>query len=68
MISEVDIKDMQPLYELPRGSKFKFIDSTLNDDVFTLKNIDGMYSYCTNALGTVFHFAAWTEVVCLNEE
>jgi hypothetical protein len=60
------------LYELPQGKMF-----TLNEqpkqppDIqeeademkhYTLKNIDGMYSYVYDIYGNVYHFAAWTEV------
>jgi hypothetical protein len=59
------------LYELPRQSKFTltetpYIPVDSNDynpsDVFTLHNIDGMYSYCVDIDGVIHHFAAWTEV------
>jgi hypothetical protein len=30
--------------------------------IYTLNNIDGMYSHVSDTYGTVYHFAAWTEV------
>lgn len=79
MINEHDIEDMCPLYDLPSGSKFTIApDETVQvppaslsfniEDVFTLRNIDGMYSYCTDSKGAVHHFAAWTNVVKLKEQ
>lgn len=79
MINEHDINDMCPLYNLPSGSKFIIApDETVDvpmcsipfniEDVFTLRNIDGMYSYCTDSKGAVHHFAAWTNVVKLKEQ
>lgn len=59
------------LYKLPRGSLFKLLEKpkvppdAISGDLnmaYKLKNIDGMYSYCTDTEGTVYHFAAWTEV------
>jgi hypothetical protein len=38
------------------------------EDVFTLRNIDGMYSYCLDSKGGVHHFAAWTKVIKLTEQ
>ena len=60
------------LYELHRGECF-----TLNEQptqppdinweadtlkLYTLNNIDGMYSHVSDNEGNVLHFAAWTEV------
>jgi len=79
MISEIDIRDMQPLYNLPRGSKFKLAEdphvpiAALQptkefNDVYKLDHIDGMYSYCIDILtNEVFHFAAWTNVIKVKE-
>jgi hypothetical protein len=59
------------LYELPRGSYFKLLeDAQVPPDaskgepyqLYKLGNIDGMYSYCSDMYGRVFHFAAWSEV------
>lgn len=78
MINEHDINDMHALYELKEGSKFLLGgDETVQvppasepfniEDVFTLRNIDGMYSYCLDSKGAVHHFAAWTKVIKLGE-
>ena len=60
------------LYELARNSMFTLDEQphqppdypeeadTLKH--YTLKNIDGMYSYVYDIYGNVYHFAAWTEV------
>jgi len=66
------------LYELPPNTRFKLLEQPkvppdsyeVSDDscgvVYKLKNIDGMYSYCTNVeTKEVHHFAAWTEVEAL---
>lgn len=60
------------LYELHRGTKFKLLEHPKQPpdivngadrkDVYTLDNIDGMYSHVTDSEGNVYHFAAWTEV------
>jgi hypothetical protein len=65
------------LYELPPNTRFKLLEqpkvppdsyevSDDSDVVYKLKNIDGMYSYCTDVeTKEVHHFAAWTEVEAL---
>jgi hypothetical protein len=65
------------LYELSPNTRFKLLEQPkvppdsyeVSDDsgvVYKLKNIDGMYSYCTNVkTKEVHHFAAWTEVEAL---
>jgi hypothetical protein len=74
------------LYELPPNTRFKLLEqpkvppasNEVSDDlsgvVYKLKNIDGMYSYCTVVhaerctdveTNEVHHFAAWTEVEAL---
>ena len=60
------------LYELHRGECFTLLeqpkmppDITWEADtrkIYTLNNIDGMYSHVSDTYGTVYHFAAWTEV------
>ena len=69
---------MMKLYELKCGDKFELKEEptvppvALEGDltkVYTLRNIDGMYSYVKDSEGNVYHFAAWTEVrkVCEDE-
>ena len=74
------------LYELPPNTRFQLLEqpkvppdsNEVSDDlsgvVYKLKNIDGMYSYCTVVhaerctdveTNEVHHFAAWTEVEAL---
>ena len=59
------------LYDLHRNTCFKLTEpghippcapqvSVLT--IYKLHNIDGMYSYCTDASGNVFHIAAFDEV------
>lgn len=78
MINEHDINDMCSLYELKEGTKFILDgDQTVKvpethepfniEDIFKLRNIDGMYSYCTDSKGAVHHFAAWTKVIKLKD-
>ena len=45
------------LYEVPRDSLIQ-----VGDEFLIFHHIDGMYSYCTNEDGDVFHLPAWTEV------
>lgn len=49
------------LYNVPNNTRCRIPG---NDDlgVFLFGHIDGMYSYCTDMSGGVFHLAAWTEV------
>ena len=42
-----------------------FIDG--DRTVYLFHHIDGMYSFCTDDRGVVYHFAAWTEVSKLKE-
>jgi len=54
------------LYELPRGSLFTVDEGELlnhvDQPVYYLDHLDGMYSYCITADNQVVHFAAWTPV------
>ena len=59
------------LFELDRDTKFKLLQQPRSPivapvgevgKVYTLRNIDGMYSYVKDDEGNVYHFAAWTEV------
>lgn len=67
------------LYELHRGEMFTLAEEpTIPPDhipvgrnmgiIYTLHNIDGMYSYCEDTYGNVYHFAAWTDVDAISEE
>jgi hypothetical protein len=68
---------IKKLYELPPNTRFQLLEqpkvppasNEVSDDlgvVYKLKNIDGMYSYCTDVeTNEVHHFAAWTEVEAL---
>lgn len=63
MISEIDINDfdilpVKKLYDIPRNT---YIRSPLTDKVYMFNHIDGSYSFCTNMLGDICHFAAWSE-------
>ena len=60
------------LYELERGSYFRILEDghippdapEVNmDEVYKLKNLDGLYSYCLDSQGNVVHIAAYAEVV-----
>jgi hypothetical protein len=65
------------LYELHRGENFTLLEQpVMPPDIqgeapiiklYTLNNIDGMYSHCQDNEGHVYHFAAWTEVEPLND-
>jgi len=59
------------LYDLGRGNTFRLLEDTKappdiggypSGKILKLKNIDGMYSYCTDELGNVYHPVAWAEV------
>ena len=64
------------LYELQNGSTFTLKEQPAVPPVasegdltkvYTLRNIDGMYSYVKDFEGNVYHFAAWTEVEKVDE-
>lgn len=64
------------LYELERNTKFKLLEEPqippvapngVVGKVYTLRNIDGMYSYVKDDDGNVYHFAAWTEVEAVED-
>ena len=64
------------LYNLYRGDRFTLKEQPSVPPVapkgdltkvYTLRNIDGMYSYITDDEGNVYHFAAWTEVEKVDE-
>jgi len=60
------------LYKIPKGSTFRIVGdkesvppgapSVNESETYTLGNIDGMYSYCTDSKGNVVHVKAWQEV------
>jgi len=65
------------LYECERGTKFQVHEQAQtppdclpaeNNVVYRLRNIDGMYSYCTDIEGNVVHIAAFTDVEVLDEK
>lgn len=69
MISEIDLKDWErldpkPLYNVPPKS---FILDTDTNMILWFDHLDGMYSYCTNDEGIVYHIAGWHVVVPLKE-
>jgi hypothetical protein len=57
------------LYELPRNSKFQIVDGGTDyvKRTYTLKHIDGMYSYCYDSEGKVAHIAAFADVEKVDE-
>jgi len=64
------------LYELSRNTRFKLLGDTAVPpgapectlgDVYFLKHIDGMYSYCEDTLGNVVHLAAYSNVEKVHE-
>ena len=67
MIQEIDIKDWvcvgQPtkLYEVPRNSVCSFTDDPAIP--FWFNKIDGAYSLCQQLDGSIFHPAAWSDVL-----
>jgi len=68
---------MTKLYELKRRSFFKINEeadtpiSSKKSDIsktYKLHSIDGMYSYCTDEDGEIYHLAAWSEVTEVNND
>ncbi len=72
MISEIDIADMQELYKLNRGDRFKFAEEDLQTppdapevdpySIWKFLKVDGMYAQVTQGDGIAF-VAAWTKVL-----
>lgn len=64
------------LYDVPNGSHIIVTEDAQippaapNAEAGTqlfFDHIDGMYSYCTDSHGQVYHLAAWTEVEIVKE-
>lgn len=62
------------LYKLPRGAKFKLLETpqtppaSLDGDIeetYEFLRVDGMYCNCLNSRKQYVYFAAWTEVSVL---
>lgn len=62
---------MTELHKINRGDQFMLAENPKQPPgsgdvdigkIYKLINLDGMYSYCTDKEGNVFHFAAWTDV------
>ena len=59
------------LYDVPNNSRIKIIGDIkvppgspqlTKGQELNFRNIDGMYSHCTNDSGEVVHLVAWAEV------
>jgi len=59
------------LYDVPRNSTIRVVEAESPPpggiipeagQVYKFRNIDGMYSYCTDKDNNVVHLKAWTEV------
>lgn len=59
------------LYDVPNGSSIRVMEDAKvapgsppvgYQSALNFSHVDGMYSYCTDVWGTVYHPAAWTEV------
>ena len=50
------------LYDAPFKSRIR-----VGDMEFNFSHLDGMYSYCTDDQGVVWHIAAWEEVEVIGE-
>ncbi len=67
MISEVDLRDwihMKPttMYTVPRHNYVRFCDQ-----YFYFDHLDGMYSYCLDMAGKIFHIPAAAQVTPLRK-
>lgn len=67
MISEVDLRDWihlnpTPLYTVPRRNYVRFCDQ-----YFYFDHLDGMYSYCLDMAGNIFHIPAAAQVTPLRK-
>jgi len=63
MISDIDIKDwepmdVKPLYDVTPKSYIQLSDG----EVLFFDHLDGMYSFCLDLAGNVIHLAAWSDV------
>ena len=52
------------LYDVPDNTKIVLPDNT----ELLFHHIDGMYSFCTDDKGNVYHHAAWTKVTIKEKE
>jgi|CXWK01.1.fsa_nt_gi hypothetical protein len=62
---------MKELHELKRGDRFTIVEpsrfppshpAVAKDAVITFDHIDGMYSFCRLADGSIVHPVAWQQV------
>lgn len=53
------------LFEVPRNTRVQLTGTP--ELVVTFHHLDGMYSYCTDDDGHVWHLAAYTEVEIVDE-
>ncbi len=67
---------MTKLYELPRNTYFKLLEEPTvppdapectQGDIYFLKHIDGMYSYCLDNNKQPVHLPAWSLVERITE-
>lgn len=64
------LEKFMKLYDVPKGTKIRVVAkdkvppgaTPVEGMELNFHAIDGMYSYCTDADGEIYHPAAWTEV------
>jgi hypothetical protein len=67
MISDVDLRDWihlqpTPLYSVPKRNYVKWCEN-----YFFFDHLDGMYSYCLDMTGNIFHIPAAAQVTPLRK-
>ncbi len=64
------------LFDVPQNTKIKVLreigvppaaPEILEGQILNFHHIDGMYSYCTDDRGKVYHLVAWAEVKIVKE-
>lgn len=64
------------LFDVPKNTKIKVLGDVEippaapeihEEQILNFHHIDGMYSYCTDDKGKVYHLVAWAEVEIVKE-
>lgn len=55
---------MPKLFEVPRNTRIRLSDDT----ELNFHHIDGMYSFCVDDNGDIYHIAAFEDVEIVNKE
>lgn len=71
MLNEHDLKDFErlPVRELYKCRPRSYVEvPEMDNKVLFFDHIDGMYSFCLDAMNNVVHLACWAEVTPLQRK